>query len=75
MPYYLGTFGAHVCSISITSAHAEHYESLEFRVIFERIEAWYERAESLEPTVVYEMKPSHLRGPIQLAEIAKVEEP
>ena len=45
-----------------------------FKVVTERIKAWYERAESLEPTIFSEMKPSDLKRPLQLAEIAKNEE-
>ena len=76
VPYYLDALGAQVGSISVTSAHAEHHDSFhKSKVVGERIKAWYERAESLEPTIFSEMKPSDLKVPLQLAEIAKDEEP
>ncbi len=76
VPYYLDALGAHVGSISVTSAQAEHQDSFhKFKVITERIKAWYERAELFEPSIFSEMKPSDLKEPLQLAEIARDEEP
>ena len=63
VPYYLRALVARVGS----------YESFKFRETIERLKTGYEHAESLEPTLVSEMKPSHLRGTIRLAEIAKDE--
>lgn len=75
MPYYLDASGAHVGNISVTSAHAEHHDSFhKFKVITERVKAWYERAKLLESTTFSKMKPSELKGPLQLAEITKDEE-
>lgn len=74
--YYLDALGAQVGSISITPVHAEHHDSFyKFRVLAERIKAWYERAESLEPIDFSEMKPSDLKDPLQLAQIGKYGEP
>ena len=45
--YYLDALGAHVGSISVTPAHAEYHDSFyKFKVVTERIKAWYERAVS-----------------------------
>lgn len=75
VPYYLDALSAHVGNISVTPAHAEHHDSFyKFKVVTERIKAWYERAVSLEPTILAEMKPSDLKQSCQLAQIAKDEE-
>lgn len=75
VPYYLDALGAHIGSISVTSAHGEYHDSVhKFKVTAERVKAWYERAELLESTTFSEMKPSEFKEPLQLAEIAKDEE-
>ena len=72
VPYYLDALSAHVGNISVTSAHAKHHDSSnEFNGRIERIKAWYERAESLEPTLFPEMNPSDLKEPSHLMEISK----
>ncbi len=76
VPYYLDALGAQVGSISVTSAQAEYHDFFhKFKEITERIKAWYERAELFEPLIFSEMKPSDLKEPLQLAEIARDEEP
>lgn len=74
VPYYLDAISAHIHSISATSVHAQHHDSFnEFNLRAQRIKAWYERASSSEPTIFPEMKPSDLKEPSQLMEIAKEE--
>ena len=76
VPHYLDALGALVGSISVTAAHAEQHDSFRrFKLLAERVKDWYERAQSLEPTVFADMKPSELKGPLQLVEIAKIEDP
>ena len=76
VPYYLDALGAHVGSISVTSAQADYHDSFhKFKVVTQRVKAWYERAESFGSTVFSEMKPFDIKEPLQLAEIAKDEEP
>lgn len=76
VPYYLDALGALVGSISVTAAHAAQHDSFRrFTLLAERVKAWYERAQSLEPTSFFEMKPSELKGPLQLVEIAKIDDP
>ena len=74
--YYLDTLGSHIGGISTIPANAEHRDQFQmFRMIAERVKAWYERAESLEPTIFSEMRQSDLKETFQLAKIAKDEEP
>ena len=74
VPYYCDAIGAKIRSISATSVHAQPHDSYnEFNVRAQRIKAWYERASSLEPTIFPEMKPSDLKEPSHLMEIAKEE--
>ena len=73
--YYLDALGIHVGNVSITPAHAEQHDSFHrFRLFTQRVKTWYERVESLEPTVTYETKPSDLKEPLQLAQLAKEED-
>ena len=76
VPYYLDAIGAHISSISVTSAHVQHHDSFnEFNIRAQRIKSWYERAGSSDPTLIPELKPSDLKVPSQLMEIAKEEPP
>ena len=74
--YYLDALGALIGSISVTAADAQQHDSFRrFTLLTERVKAWYERAQSSKPTTFVEMKPSELKGPLQLVEIAKIDDP
>lgn len=76
VPYYLDAIGAQISRISVTSAHVQHHHSFnEFSIRAQRIKSWYERAGSSDPSLMPELKPSDLKVPSQLMEIAKEEPP